>query len=66
MGWLRPGGWLLLELGGEQAGVVAGHMGAAGFVDISILTDEEGDDRVIEGRLPIAADLREPGRARGT
>ena len=64
--WLRPGGWLLLELGGDQAGAIADHMSASGFVDISILTDEEGDDRGIEGRRPAAADLRgrEPAQGR--
>ena len=60
MRWLRPGGWLLLELGGEQAGAIADHMSASGFVDISILTDEEGDDRAIEGRRPAGADPRGP------
>ncbi|MEA2828312.1 MAG: release factor glutamine methyltransferase [Actinomycetota bacterium] len=50
--WLRPGGWLLLELGGDQAPTVAAAMTAAGFVDIAVLTDEEGDDRAIEARRP--------------
>lgn len=48
--WLRPGGWLLLELGGDQAAAVAGEMGAAGFVEIAVLSDDDGDDRAIEGR----------------
>ena len=48
--WLRPGGWLLLELGGDQAAAVAEEMTAAGFVDIAVLSDEDGDDRAIEGR----------------
>ena len=51
--WLRPGGWLLLELGGDQASPVAAEMSASGFVDISVLTDAEGDDRAIEGRRPV-------------
>jgi release factor glutamine methyltransferase len=49
--WLRPGGWLLLELGGDQAATVARAMGDAGFVDVAVRTDEDGDDRAIEGRL---------------
>lgn len=53
--WLRPGGRLLLEIGGDQAAPVAGHMRAAGFVEISVLADDEGDDRVIEGRCRRAA-----------
>jgi release factor glutamine methyltransferase len=48
--WLRPGGWLLLELGGDQAPDVARPMGEAGYVDVSVLEDEEGDQRAIEGR----------------
>ncbi|HEX3622564.1 MAG TPA: HemK family protein methyltransferase [Acidimicrobiales bacterium] len=48
--WLRPGGWLLLELGGDQAGPVRAEMGRAGFVDIAVSCDEDGDDRAIEGR----------------
>jgi release factor glutamine methyltransferase len=50
--WLRPGGWLLLELGGDQAAVVADEMGAAGFVEVAVLQDDDGDDRAIEGRRP--------------
>jgi release factor glutamine methyltransferase len=49
--WLRPGGWLLLELGGDQAGPVGTRMEAAGFVHVTVLHDEEGDDRGIEGRV---------------
>jgi release factor glutamine methyltransferase len=52
VGWLRPDGWLLLELGGEQAPIVGGQMAAAGFVDITVLRDDDGDDRAIEGRRP--------------
>jgi len=48
--WLRPGGWLLLELGGDQAASVADAMSLAGFGDITVHTDEDGDDRGIEGR----------------
>jgi release factor glutamine methyltransferase len=52
--WLRPGGWLLLELGGRQAVAVTAGMEAAGFGDIAVLRDEEGDDRAIVGRrLPV-------------
>lgn len=48
--WLRPGGWLLLEIGGRQAVAVAAAMEGAGFGEIAILRDEEGDDRAIVGR----------------
>ena len=49
--WLRPGGWLLLELGGRQAVAVTAALEAAGFGDITVRRDEEGDDRAIEGRI---------------
>lgn len=65
MRWLRPGGWLLLELGGEQAAPVGDEMSRAGFVDISVLSDDEGDDRAIEGHCPVAADLPALGPVRG-
>ena len=48
--WLRPGGRLLLELGGDQAPAVAARMEVAGFTGIAVLRDEDGDDRAIEGR----------------
>lgn len=47
--WLRPGGWLLLELGGGQAAAVAEAMAGAGFDHITVHTDDEGDERGIEG-----------------
>ena len=49
--WLRPGGWLLLELGGEQAPAVRQEMEGAGFVHIAVGEDDDGDVRMIEGRL---------------
>jgi release factor glutamine methyltransferase len=47
--WLRPGGWLLLELGGDQAQPMTAQMREAGFTRVRVLRDEEGDDRAIEG-----------------
>jgi len=49
--WLRCGGWLLLELGGDQALPVCAAMQRAGFDDIRVCQDAEGDDRGIEGRF---------------
>ncbi len=51
--WLRPGGWLLLEVGGRQAATVIAAMDAAGVGECSILRDEEGDDRAVVGRRPL-------------
>lgn len=48
--WLRPGGWLLVEIGGRQAVPITTAMRAAGFGEITVLRDEEGDDRAMVGR----------------
>ena len=48
---LRPGGALLLELGGGQADVLAGDLARFGFGDVSVLADEDGDTRGIEATL---------------
>jgi release factor glutamine methyltransferase len=48
---LRPGGALLLELGGDQAGLLAGDLARLGFGDVSELADEDGDVRGIEATL---------------
>jgi release factor glutamine methyltransferase len=46
--FLRPGGALLLELGGDQARVLTDELVRLGYVDRSILTDQDGDVRGIE------------------
>ncbi len=53
---LRRGGALLLELG-EQAGALGDDLARPGYVDVSVLVDEEGDVRGIEATLgePIAS-----------
>ena len=48
--WLRPGGWLLLEIGGRQAPAVIAAMEAAGLGQCTIMRDEDGDDRAVVGR----------------
>ncbi|MEX2203905.1 MAG: HemK/PrmC family methyltransferase [Actinomycetota bacterium] len=50
--WLAPAGHVLLELGGDQAGVVAETMESAGLSDIRVHRDGDGDDRAIDGRWP--------------
>jgi release factor glutamine methyltransferase len=45
--WLRPGGSLLLELGGRQAEALE----LPGFTGVETLRDEEGDIRGIDARL---------------
>lgn len=49
--WLRPGGSLLLELGGDQADPVGSQLREAGFAGIEVMTDDDGDPRAIFGQL---------------
>jgi release factor glutamine methyltransferase len=48
---LRPGGTLLLELGGDEAALVTAALLAAGFTAPEVLADEDGDVRGIAARL---------------
>jgi len=50
--WLRPGGALLLELGGDQADDLARCCRRLGLVEISVLLDDDGDVRGIEAHRP--------------
>jgi release factor glutamine methyltransferase len=49
--WLRPGGWLLLELGGDQAESMAPLLQGLGFEGLGVMADEDGDPRAICARL---------------
>lgn len=49
--FLRPGGRLLLELGGSQAQVLRPQLRRLRFRNIAVLHDEEGDSRGIEATL---------------
>ena len=46
--FLRRGGALLLELGGEQAEALQDDLAHRGYVDVNVLVDEEGDVRGLE------------------
>jgi release factor glutamine methyltransferase len=50
--WLRPGGSLLLELGGDQAGPIGRLLREVGFGDLDVMADEDGDARAVCARLP--------------
>jgi len=47
--FLRPGGWLVMEIGEEQAGALASLMAAEGFSGIGARRDLRGVERYIEG-----------------
>ncbi|MBA3363508.1 MAG: hypothetical protein H0T07_03780 [Actinobacteria bacterium] len=51
-GWLRPGGVVLLELGGDQADEVTTALMRAGLAAINVHRDGDGQDRAIEARRP--------------
>ena len=49
---LRPGGWLLVEHGFDQADAVQALLASAGLADIATRTDLAGRPRVSGGRAP--------------
>ncbi len=48
--WLRPGGWLVLEIGTGQGAAVVALLRAAGFADIEIRPDLADHDRIAIAR----------------
>ena len=51
-GYLRPDGWLLVEIGWKQGQEVAELLAQRGFANVEILEDMDGRDRVVMGRWP--------------
>jgi release factor glutamine methyltransferase len=47
--WLRPGGWLVIEIGSGHGDRVTGLLRAAGYDDVEIISDLSGHDRVAVG-----------------
>jgi release factor glutamine methyltransferase len=45
--WLRPGGWLVLELGGDQAA----RLDFSAYATADVIRDEEGDVRGVEAMI---------------
>jgi release factor glutamine methyltransferase len=50
--WLRPGGWLLLEVDSSRAADTAQRAAAAGLVEAAVLADLTGADRIVVARRP--------------
>jgi release factor glutamine methyltransferase len=46
--FVRPGGAVLLELGGEEAEALSGDLSRLGYGDIAVLFDDDGDVRGLE------------------
>jgi release factor glutamine methyltransferase len=53
--WLRPGGSVLLELGGDQAGEVAAAFEEVGLSGIRVHRDGDEQDRAIEAHAGLRA-----------
>jgi release factor glutamine methyltransferase len=49
--FLRPGGALLLELGGDQGEILADDINRYGFGDVIVLRDDDGDVRGVAATL---------------
>jgi release factor glutamine methyltransferase len=49
---LRPGGWLVLEIGADQGPAVTELLRVSGYVDVEIRTDLSGHDRIALARRP--------------
>jgi release factor glutamine methyltransferase len=52
--WLRPGGWLIVEIGYRQGPAVEQLFIERGFVDVRVGRDLTGRDRYVEGRRPAS------------
>ncbi len=50
--WLKPGGWIMLELADDLAKKVRKMCEKAGFTDLKIRSDDDDLSVVVEGRLP--------------
>ena len=59
-GYLKPGGWLLYEIGYDQAETVKDILGSGGFEDIRIVKDLSGLDRVAAAKLHTETDQEMP------
>ena len=49
---LRPGGWLLLEVGGDQADALTPLLDRLGSDEVTTTADPEGDVRSVKARFP--------------
>jgi release factor glutamine methyltransferase len=49
--YLKPGGYLLFEIGYDQGTAVSAMLQEAGFQEVSVVKDLAGNDRVVKGHL---------------
>ena len=50
--WLRPGGWLVMEIGAGQRDAVSGLLRDGGLADVEVRADLAGRDRIAIARRP--------------
>lgn len=50
--WLRPGGWLVSEIGHSHAAAAVSLMRGSGYLDVATHADDAGRLRALEGRRP--------------
>lgn len=63
--WLRPGGWLLLEVAEARASQTAARAAAAGMVEADVVRDLTGRPRVVTAQRPAEpVEKPSPGRKR--
>ncbi|HET9672996.1 MAG TPA: HemK family protein methyltransferase [Actinomycetota bacterium] len=63
---LRPGGAIVLELGGDQAGELSRALEELGFSGLRVLRDADGRARAIEAHRRDEAGTPRPGRSRSS
>jgi release factor glutamine methyltransferase len=54
--WLRPGGVVIVEIGSNQGEVVRQLFQAGGLVDVVVMPDLSGRDRMVTARRPDSAE----------
>jgi release factor glutamine methyltransferase len=54
--WIRPGGWIVVEIGEEQSAEISGAASVAGYVEIEVFRDLNGRNRVVRARRPFAGE----------
>lgn len=64
--WLRPGGWLIVEIGHRQGSAVREMFLERGFDDVQVGQDLTGRDRYVEGRRPIHRGRRSARRKKSS
>ncbi len=54
--WVRPGGWIALEIGADQGEAVTEILTASGAVQVEVQQDYAGRDRIVTARMPEEKD----------